>query len=158
MAQFPKVNPKIDGNTGSFFGKYPDYVELNFGTTNANILSAWNLGPNGAWPIIIQTIEQVATIEVLGAIQANCVLISQNGGNANVGVRFLATGVNAANAVALQSAIQALGTIATGNGSASAPYSNVNAAAITAAAVTIYGDVNGVSGGQNQGFPQGVTF
>jgi len=158
MAQIYKVNPAIDGNSVSVFGKNPDYVELNFGTTNGNILSAWNLGPNGAWPVIIQTVEQVASIEVLGAIQANCVLLSQNGGNANVGVRMLTTGVNAANAVALQSAIQALGTISTGNGSASAPYSNVNAAAITVAAISIGAPQPGPLGGQNSGFPAGVSF
>jgi hypothetical protein len=158
MAQIYKVNPAIDGNAVSVFGKNVDYVELNFGTTNANILSAWNLGPNGAWPVIIQTIEQVASIETLGAISANCVLLSQNGGNANVGVRFLSTGVNAANAVALQTAIQALGTISTGNGSATAPYSNVNAAVITVAAQTIGSPQPGPMGGQNQGFPAGVQF
>ena len=158
MPQIYKTNPAIDGNAVSVFGKNPDYVELNFGTTNGNILSAWNLGPNGAWPVIIQTIEQVASIEVLGTIQANCVLLSQNGGNANVGVRFLSTGVNAANATALQSAIQALGTISTGNGSATAPYSNVNAAAITVAAITIGAPQPGPMGGQSSGFPANVTF
>ena len=148
MAQFYKVNPVVDGNSVSVFGKNPDYVELNFGTTNGNILSAWNLGPNGAWPVIIQTVEQIATIEVLGQIQANCVLLSQNGSNANVGVRMLTTGVNAANQAQLQAAIQALGTISTGNGSASAPFSNVNAAAITVSAVTIGVPANGNNGGQ----------
>jgi hypothetical protein len=157
MAQFYKVNPSVDGNAVSVFGKNIDYVEINMGT-NANILSAWNLGPNGAWPIIIQTVEQVASIETLGAIQANCVLLSLNGSNANVGVRMLTTGVNAANAVALQTAIQALGTISTGNGSASAPYSNVNAAAFTVAAQTVGVPANGLNGGQFQGFPAGTLF
>ena len=152
MAQLYKVNPAIDGNSVSVFGKNVDYVELNFGTTNGNILSAWNLGPNGAWPVIIQTIEQVASIEVLGAIQANCVLLSQNGANSNVGVRMLTTGVNAANATNLQTAIQALGTISTGNGSNSAPYSNVNAAAILVSAVTIGAPQPGPSGGQSASY------
>lgn len=156
MAQFYKVNPVVDGNSVSVFGKNPDYVELNFGNgtipATQNILSAWNLGPNGAWPVIIQTIEQVASIEVLGTIQANCVLLSQNGGNANIGVRMLTTGVNAANAANLQAAIQALGIIATGNGSASAPYSNVNVAGVTVAAVTIGVPANGNNGGQFAAF------
>ena len=147
MAQFPKVNPVVDGNSVSVFGKNPDYLEINFGTTS-NVTSAVNLGPNGAWPIIIQQVEQVASIEVLGQLSANCVLLSQNGGNANVGVRMLVTGVNAANQAALQTAIQALGTIVSGNGSAAAPYSNLNCAGITVAAVTIGVPANGNNGGQ----------
>ena len=135
MAQFPKVNPVFDGNSFSTFGKQPDYIELNFGTTNGNILSAQNLGPNGAWPIIIQQIEQLATIEVLGKLTANCVLLSQNGGNANVGVRMLVTGANAAPQVQLQSAMQALGTIVIGNSTVG--FSNVAAPTITVAAVTV---------------------
>ena len=162
MAQLYKVNPAIDGNAISVFGKNIDYVEINFGNgtipATSNITSAWNLGPNGAWPLIIQTVEQVASIEVLGALQANCVLLSQNGGNANIGVRMLTTGVNAANATALQTAIQALGTIATGNGSTSAPWSNVNVAGVTVAAITIGAPQPGPMGGQSTGFPTGVTF
>lgn len=152
MAQLYKVNPVVDGNSVSVFGKNPDYLELNFGNgtipATANILNAWNLGPNGAWPVVIQTIEQVASIEVLGQLTANCVLLSQTGGNANIGVRLLTTGVNAANATSLQNAIQALGIISTGNGSASAPYSNVNVAGVTVAAVTIGVPANGLNGGQ----------
>jgi hypothetical protein len=146
MAQLYKSNPAVDGNSVAVFGKNVDYVELNFGTTNNNILSAWNLGPNGAWPVIIQTIEQVASIEVLGQIQANCVLLSQNGGNANVGVRLLTTGVNAANAANLQAAIQGLGIIATAN--ATLGWSNVNAAAILVSAVTVGAPQGGGNGGQ----------
>ena len=154
MASFYKANPIFDGNAASFFGKTPDYLEINFGTTNGNILSAWNLGPNGAWPIIIQQVEQLGTIEVLGQLTANCVLLSANGGNANVGVRMFTTGVNADNVGLLQTAIQALGTISTGNGSPSAPYSNVNAAAITVAGVTIgeNGTYPSVIGGQAASF------
>jgi len=162
MAQIYKVNPAIDGNSVAVFGKNVDYVEINFGNgtipATGNITSAWNLGPNGAWPIIIQTIEQVASIEVLGAIQANCILLSQYGGNANVGVRLLTTGVNAANAVALQTAIQALGTIATGNGSTSAPWSNVTVTGVTVAAISIGAPSPGPLGGQSQGFPASVSF
>ena len=143
MASFPKVNPVVDGNSASFFGKVPDYVEINFGAgiATANITSAQNVGPNGVWPIVIQTIEQVSTIEVLGALQANCALISQNGGNANIGVRLLVTGVNSESG--LQNAIQALGAITVGN--ATVGYSNVNLALVTVNSTTI-GNVNGVSG------------
>ena len=162
MAQFYKINPAIDGNAVALFGKNVDYVEINFGNgtipATSNITSAWNLGPNGAYPVIIQTVEQVATIEVLGAIQANCVLLSQYGGNANIGVRMLTSGINAANAVALQSAIQALGTIATGNGTTSAPWSNVNVAGVTVAAISIGSPQPGPLGGQSQGFPATVSF
>jgi hypothetical protein len=162
MAQIYKVNPPIDGNSVAVFGKNVDYVEINFGNgtipATGNILSSWNLGPNGAWPVIIQTVEQVASIEVLGAIQANCILLSQFGGNANIGVRMLTTGVNAANATSLQNAIQALGTISTGNGSTSAPYSNVNVAAVTVSAISIGNPQPGPLGGQNSGFPAGVSF
>jgi hypothetical protein len=162
MAQFYKVNPSVDGNAVSVFGKVPDYVEINFGNgtipATSNILSAWNLGPNGAWPIVIQQIEQLATIEVLGNLQANCILLSANGGNANIGVRLLVTGVDAAPAANLQLAIQALGTISTGNGSNLAPYSNVNVAAVTVAAQSIGVPATGPLGGQNTGFPVGVLF
>lgn len=144
MAQLYKVNPAIDGNAVSVFGKQPDFLEINFGNgtspATANILSSWNLGPNGAWPVIIQTVEQVASIEVLGALTANAVLLSQNGGSANIGVRLMTTGVNAANVTALQTAIQALGVIATGGGVLSggniAPYSNVNVSGVTVASFT----------------------
>ncbi len=154
MASFSKVNPPIDGNAISVFGKVPDYVEINFGNgvATGNILSPWNLGPNGAWPIIIQTIEQVASIEVLGSLTANAVLLSQNGGNANIGVRLLTTGVNAANAINLQNAIQALGTIATANGAVSQPFSNVNVAGVTVAAVSIGAPSTGPLGGQTASF------
>ena len=160
MAQIYKVNPVVDGNSISVFGKVPDYLELNFGNgtipATANILSSWNLGPNGAWPVIIQTIEQVASIEVLGAIQANCVLLSQNGGNANIGVRMLVTGANAAYAPALQASIQALGVIATGGGVLQngniAPYSNVNVSGVTVAAVSIGAPATGPLGGQTSTF------
>ena len=151
MASFPKVNPAIDGNSVSVFGKVPDYVEINFGNgtipATSNITSAQNLGPNGAWPIVIQTIEQVASIEVLGSLTANCVLLSQNGGNANIGVRLLTTGVNAANSTNLQNAIQALGTLVVGN--ATVGYSNVNLAGVTVAAVTI-GQPQGPAGNGGQ--------
>ena len=144
MAQFPKVNPVVDGNSASFFGKVPDYVEINFGT-QTNLLSAQNLGPTGAWPIAIQTIEQVSTIEVLGAIQANAVLLSTGGaiGTGNVAVRLLVTGVNSESG--LQTALQGLGTIVIGN--ATAGFSNVNFAATTVATSTI-GNVQGVAGSQ----------
>ena len=162
MAQLYKVNPQIDCNAIAVFGKNVDYVEINFGNgtipATGNITSAWNLGPNGAWPLIIQAVEQVASIEVLGSLTANCSLLSQFGGNANVGVRMLTSGVNAANAVALQNAIQALGTIATGNGSATAPWSNCNVSGVTVAAITVGSPQPGPLGGQNTGFPTGFVF
>lgn len=144
MAQFSKVNPVIDGNAASFFGKVPDYVEINFGATS-NITSAQNVAQGGAWPLVIQTIEQYSTIEVLGALQANCALISQNGGNANVGVRLLVTGVNSefGSASNIAAAIQALGVVVVGN--ATVGYSNVNLAPTTVAVSTI-GNVVGVPG------------
>jgi hypothetical protein len=162
MAQLYKVNPAVDGNSVAVFGKNVDYIEINFGNgtipATGNITSSWNIGPNGAWPLIIQTVEQTASIEVLGAIQANCILLSQYGGNANIGVRMLTSGINAANATSLQTAIQALGTIATGNGSTSAPWSNVNVAAVTVAAISIGSPQSGPLGGQTNGFPVGVLF
>jgi len=159
MPSLYKSNPAIDGNSIAVFGKNLDYVELNFGNgtipNTTPILSAWNLGPNGAWPIVIQTIEQVASIEVLGALTANCVLLSQNGGNANIGVRMLTSGINAANTVALQTAIQSLGIIATAN--ATLGWSNVNVSGVTVSAISIGAPTGGL-GGQSQGFPANVTF
>jgi hypothetical protein len=146
MASFTKQNPQFDGNSASFFGKVPDYVEINFGSSVAgsncaNLLSTQNLNTNGAWPDVIQVIEQNAIIEVLGQVQANCVLISQNGGNANIGVRLLVSGVNAVSG--LQSAIQALGNVVIGN--ATVGYSNVNFQGVTVASTTI-GNIIGVPG------------
>jgi len=149
MAQFPKVNPAIDGNSASFFGKVPDYVEINFGS-QTNILSAQNLGPNGAWPIAIQTIEQLSTIEVLGTLAANVVLLSAGGniGTGNVGVRMLLTGVNSE--VNLQSNLQSAGPFGNGFiviGNSSVGYSNVNFSGATVAVTTI-GNVQGVTGSE----------
>ena len=160
MAQVFRVNPKIDCNSAAFFGKSPDYVEINFGNAaaTANITNSFNVGPEGAWPLIIRTIEQTGTIEVLGALTANCVLISQNGGNANVGVRLLTSGVNADAAAALQTAIQSLGLIATTTGNVSAPYSNVNVAGVTVSAVTILDSVGLVAPYGGQQTPSGFTF
>jgi len=160
MASFLKTNPKIDGNSSSFFGKFPDYVELNFGNTaaTANMTSSWNLGPNGAWPLVLQTIEQTGTIEVLGALTSNCVLISQNGGNANIGVRMLTTGVNADSAVALQTAIQSLGLVATANGAPGFAFSNVNLSGVTVSAVTIADVVGLVAPYGGQAVPSTFIF
>jgi hypothetical protein len=128
MAQFPKVNPAIDGNAGAFFGKAIDGIELNFGANGYGILTS--TGPLGAWPAVIQTVEQVATIEVLGTLTANLALISANGANSNVGVRMFTSGVNAANVANLQTAIQSLGTYVVGN--ATVGFSNVYLGAVTA--------------------------
>ncbi|VVC05565.1 Uncharacterised protein [uncultured archaeon] len=150
MAEFPKVNPKIDGNSISTFGKFPDFVEVLFSPTNAaNILSAQNVGPLGAWPEVIRTIEETSTIEILGQLQANVVALSQDGANSNIGVHMITTGVNAANASALQNAIQALGTVVVGN--ATVGFSNVNLANTSVFATTI-GDAPTIAGGQSSTF------
>jgi len=132
MAQFPKVNPTPDGNAGAFFGKAVDGIELNFGANGGGILTS--TGPLGAWPAVIQTIEQTATIEVLGNLTANLALISANGANSNVGVRMFTSGVNAANVTNLTTAIQGLGVYVVGN--ATVGFANVNLSAVTAANFT----------------------
>lgn len=157
MAQFPKVNPVVDGNSGAFFGKNVDYIEINFGpatgqgdgTLTGNILSSYNQGPNGAWPAIINIIEQVATIEVLGTISANAALLSRNGGNANLGVRMITSGVNAAPSSILASLLATSGPY--GNGfysNSSVSNSTVNLSTMTTAnvQVTTIGNVQGVAG------------
>lgn len=131
MAQFPKVNPVVDGVAGSFFGKQVDGLELNFGPTSNIVAST---GPLGAWQAVIAQVEQTGTIEMLGTLTANIALISQNGGNANVGVRMLTSGVNADNAANLQTAIQSLGWYVVGN--ASVGFSNVNLAPCTVSTFT----------------------
>ena len=124
MAQFLKVNPAFDGNAASFFGKSVDYLELIFAPGNV----AASVGPNGAWPLIIQTIEQTGTIEVLGQV-GPLTAITAGGANVNCGVRIITTGVNADNAANLQASIVALGTIVIGN--ATAGFSNVNVTGTT---------------------------
>ena len=128
MAQFNKINPTPDGVAGSFFVKAVDGIELNFGATGNGILTS--TGPLGAWPAVIQTVELTGTIEMLGNLTANLAMISQNGGNANVGCRLLVSDTAAVNVTALTTAIQALGTFVVGN--ANVGFANVNLSSVTA--------------------------
>jgi hypothetical protein len=121
MASFQKVNPAVDGNAGAFFGKSVDTLEIIFAPGNV----ATSVGPLGAWPIVIQTIEMTGTIEVLG--QIGPIVSVAGAGNVACGVRLMTSGVNADNAANLQASIQALGTIVVGN--AVIGFSNVNVAA-----------------------------
>ena len=106
MAQFPKSNPVYDGNAFVAWGKQPDGIELDFGATGNGILTS--VSANGAWPLVIQQVEQVGTIEQLGNLTANLAFISKNGANSNVGVRIFTTGSQAVNVTALTTAIQSL--------------------------------------------------
>lgn len=132
MAQFPKSNPVYDGNAFVAWGKQPDGIELDFGATGNGILTS--VSANGAWPLVIQQVEQVGTIEQLGNLTANLAFISKNGANSNVGVRIFTTGSQAVNVTALTTAIQSLGTVVIGN--ATAGFANVNLSAVTAANFT----------------------
>jgi hypothetical protein len=125
MASFPRVNPQpFDGNAVAVFGHEVDFFEIDFG---ANIANPTQLGPNGAWPLLISQIEQNATIEVLGQI-GTLNLISNAGNLSTSGgaVRVVLSGKFAWTAANLQSTIQSLGTIVVGNGAIG--FSNVNVA------------------------------
>jgi hypothetical protein len=126
MASFNKVNPIQDCNAGAFFGKSVDSLEINFGPTGNGILTS--LGPNGALAAVVRQIELTGTIEVLGQITANCPLISYNGGNANVGLRVLTSGIGADSAANVQAAIVGLGVYTVGN--ASAGFANVDLSSV----------------------------
>jgi hypothetical protein len=134
MAQFYKNlnSPTNYANAASFWGKQPDYFEINFGNAStgpaANLTSTWNVSENGAYGIVIQTIEQTATIETLGTL-SNSAISFVNGTTGNILARVATTGVNAASS--LQTEIQALGNVATGNGSTIAPFSNVSFSNVT---------------------------
>lgn len=138
MAQFYKNlnSPTNYANAGSFWGKTPDYFEINFGNAvsgpAANITSAWNLSENGAYADVIQTIEQVATIEVLGTPASAVSFV--DGTTGNVVLHVATTGVNAASNI--QSMLQGLGNVSTGNGSTIAPFSNVNFSSVTVSSFT----------------------
>lgn len=134
MAQFLKVNPVVDCKAGTFFGKNVDFLEINFGATGNGILTS--TGPTGALVAVINQIEQTATIEGLGTLTANLAFVSNNGANANVGLRVMTSGINAANTANLTAAIQGLGVYVVGDGSNAAPFANVDLSGVTVANFT----------------------
>jgi len=136
MPQLYKVNPAVDGKPASAMGKQLDWFEVNFGLVAgpcANLTSSWNQGPNGAWPVFINTVESLGSLEVLGTLGSSYSLAT--GTTGNLVVRIATSGVGAE--TGLQTAIQALGTVATGNGSTSAPWSNVVFTAVTVTGITL---------------------
>lgn len=110
-----RVNPIIDGNAFSLFGKNVDCLELNFGPSGNSASTGTGITGSvsaaGAWPAVIKQIEQNCSVEMLGALTANLPLMSFNGANSNVGVRVMVSGVSAVNVSVLQTNIQALGTV-----------------------------------------------
>lgn len=115
MASFNRVNPQpTDGNAAAFFGHEIDFFEIDLG---ANVANPTQLGPNGAWPIVLSTIEQNATIEILG--QVGTLNLISNAGNLSTSggaVRVALSGRFAWSAANLQSTLQGLGTLTIGNG------------------------------------------
>jgi hypothetical protein len=142
MAQFAKVNPAVDGNAGSFFGKSVDFLEIDFGPVGANGNLLASTGAMGAWPAAIRAIEQTATVEILGQLANNFTFISEPTITSNVGVRIATSGVDADLPANLAATLNGLNTDVNGYtvynvfGNAAAGFANVTFANVKVNAFT----------------------
>jgi hypothetical protein len=127
MASFFKQNPVPVTQPGNFFGKQVDFFEIDLAANIANV--QLYQAPNGPLDLVIQVVEENATIEMIGTVGTlNLVGANGNLSSANGAFRVLVSGTGAwANAAALQTAIRNLGTVTVGNSTVG--FSNISVGA-----------------------------